>query len=73
MVDVEDPGASGLVPIAGDGTGDMDGLEGEDAEDEGFELPLDGIACSDGVPRGDLVGLTEPAGDEEESGDGICG
>jgi hypothetical protein len=49
IVDAEDPDASELDPSAGEGTGDIEGLEGEDVTDEGFELPLDGITSSTGV------------------------
>jgi hypothetical protein len=72
MVDAEDPEANDLDPSAGEGTGDIEGLEGEDVTDEGFELPLDGIANSTGVPRGDLVGI-KGAVEEEESGEGTDG
>lgn len=50
IVDAEDPDASELGPSAGEGTGDIEGLEGEDVADEGFELPFDDIASSTGVP-----------------------
>jgi hypothetical protein len=72
MVDAEDPEASGPDLRAGEGTGDIEGLEGEDVTDEGFELLFDGIASSTGVPRGDLVEI-KGAVDEEESGEGIDG
>jgi hypothetical protein len=72
MVDTEDPEASEPDLRSGEGAGDIEGLEGEDVTDEGFELPFDGIASSTGVPRGDLVEI-KGAVDEEESGEGIDG
>lgn len=46
MVEVDDPDGKEAEPGAGDGTGDIEGLDGEEAAEEGTELPLDGDPSS---------------------------
>ena len=70
---MEEPDAREVESGLGDGTGDIDGLDGDEAADDGVELPLDGIASSAGASRGDLGGLEEPNEDEDGTDEDIGG